>query len=178
MKIQQAGSHLDHMLRQTRMHHIQLSMMADVKANALMTISAVMMTFSAPFVTHAAFRPAVIVLICAALLTIVLATVAVIPKILPALRATAPSSENDGSFNILFFGTFASMRWQQFESAMEDLMSDPSKTYEAQVREVYVLGQYLARKKYRMLGLAYLAFTTGLVLSGIVLLWTHLTLAG
>ena len=175
MKIQQAGSHLDHMMRQTRMHHIQLSMMADVKANALMTISAVMMTFSAPFVTREAFRAAVIVLICSSLLTIVLATFAVMPKIFLGQK-TAPK-ESDEGFNLLFFGTFTAMHWRQFEAAMEDMMNDPSKTYEAQVREVYVLGQYLARKKYRFLGLAYAAFTTGLVACGVTLLWTHLTLA-
>ena len=73
MKIQHAGSHLDHMLRQTRMHHVQLSLMADLKANALMTMAAVMLTFSAPFLIRPQFQAAVVVLMCFCLLTILLA---------------------------------------------------------------------------------------------------------
>jgi hypothetical protein len=171
LKIQQTGSHLDHMLRQTRMHHVQLSMMADVKANALMTISAVMLTFSAPSVDKEGFGPAVIVLICSTILTIVLATLAVMPKVFSGFTKKVAPRPGDSSFNLLFFGTFSAMPWTQFESEMEEMMNDSSKAYEAQVREVYVLGQYLAQKKYRLLGFAYLAFTTGLVASGALLLW-------
>ena len=48
-------------------------------------------------------------------------------------------------------------------------MSDPSRTYEMQVREVYTLGRFLAERKYRYLRLAYLAFISGLVLSAAVI---------
>ena len=39
MTIHQPGAHLDHMIRQTRIHHVQLSSMADIKANMLLTVS-------------------------------------------------------------------------------------------------------------------------------------------
>jgi hypothetical protein len=57
---------------------------------------------------------------------------------------------------------------------MEAVMNDPSRTYEVEVRETYLLGVFLARKKYRFVRLAYLAFIAGLVVSGIVLLTTSL----
>lgn len=40
MDIPQLNTHLDHMLQQTRMHHVRLSYMADAKANMLLTIGA------------------------------------------------------------------------------------------------------------------------------------------
>ena len=46
MEVSGTGSHLDHFIRQTRVHHVQLSQMADVKANMMLTISALMITFS------------------------------------------------------------------------------------------------------------------------------------
>jgi hypothetical protein len=52
---------------------------------------------------------------------------------------------------------------------MQQMMNDPSKVYEWQVREVYTLGLYLANQKYRFVRLAYLTFITGLVVSGAVL---------
>jgi len=172
MKIQQAGSHLDHMLRQTRMHHMQLSVMADVKANSLMTISAVMLTFSAPFVVREQFRFAVLALMISCLLTILLAIFAVMPATPLRLRKCVPPNVRHPKFNLLFFGSFVAMDYEQFEGLMEEVMNDPSKTYEAQVREIYTLGSYLAAKKYRFLRLAYLAFVIGLFASSAVLAWS------
>jgi len=61
------------------------------------------------------------------------------------------------------------MDYAAFRDAMEAVMSDPSRTYEMQVREVYTLGRFLAERKYRYLRLAYLAFISGLVLSAAVI---------
>lgn len=41
MEIRQPAGHLDQMVRQTRAHHVQLSAMADAKANMMLTISAI-----------------------------------------------------------------------------------------------------------------------------------------
>ncbi len=49
-------------------------------------------------------------------------------------------------------------------------MNDASRAYEAQVREVYLLGTFLAVKKYRFLRLAYLAFIAGLFVSFVLML--------
>jgi len=174
MKIRQAGSHLDHMLRQTRMHHTQLSTMADLKANGLMTIAAIMLTFSAPFVAREQFKPAVIILMIFSLATIVLAIITVLPGPPLRLRKGQEMDVSQPSFNLLFFGCFAPMNYTQFSGAMEEMMNDVSKSYEVQVREIYTLGSFLAKKKYRFLRLAYLTFATGLVASLSVLSWSLL----
>ncbi len=171
MNIKQPGSHLDHMLRQTRMHHVQLSQMADIKANALMTIAAVMLTFSAPFIAREQFKHSVIILMAFSLATIVLAMFAVMPGTAVRIKKGKPVDLSHPKFDLLFFGSFARMEYAQFEAAMEEVMNSPSKTYEVQVREIYALGTYLARKKYRLLRFAYLAFASGLFISGAVLVW-------
>jgi hypothetical protein len=165
MNIQHAGAHLDHMVRQTRMHHAQLSIMADTKANGLMTIAAVMLTFSAPFLSHDEFKLPVMMLMLFCLATIILAIFTVLPAA-PVLgigkKGCDPSAPG---FNLLFFGCFAAMSLSQFEEAMEDVMNDVSKTYAVQVREIYTLGVYLSKKKYRFLRMAYLTFALGLFFS-------------
>lgn len=171
MKIHQAGSHLDHMLRQTRIHHVQLSVMADLKANGLMTIAAIMLTFSAPFIVREQFRLAVIALMISSLLTIVLATFAVMPGTPLRIKKTTLPDVRHPKFNLLFFGSFVAMEYEQFAAAMEEMMNDPSKNYETQVREIYTLGVFLATKKYRFLRFAYLAFVIGLFASGLLLSW-------
>jgi hypothetical protein len=172
MKIQQAGSHLDHMLRQTRHHHVQLSVMADLKANGLMTISAIMLTFSAPFIVREQFKFAVIAIMLSCLATIVLATIAVMPGTPLRIRKVANPDIEHPRFNLLFFGSFVAMDYRHYMTVMEEVLNDPSKAYEVQVREIYTLGMFLAAKKYRFLRFAYLAFVSGLLASGLILAWS------
>jgi hypothetical protein len=172
MKINHAGAHLDHLLRQTRMHHVQLSSMADAKANALMTMSAVMMTLSTPYLGNEHFKLMAVVLMSFCLLTILLATYTVLPKITISRSPAAAPSARPPFFNLLFFGDFVGLDLEQFKAEMEEVMNDPSRTYEAQVQEIYALGKYLAERKYRVLRLAYLSFVTGLLVSGTILLVT------
>ena len=70
---------------------------------------------------------------------------------------------NDPSFNLLFFGAFSKMSYPEFETAMEGVMNDPNRTCEAQVREIYIMGRCLERKKYRFVRLAYMSFIAGAV---------------
>ena len=170
MKINQPGAHLDHLLRQTRMHHVQLSSMADFKANILLTMSSVVMTLSVPHVFKPDFRWAFIILIAFCALTAGLAAYAVMPKMPLSLRRGPRPDITSPSFNVLFFGDFTRLTYQEFEEAMEHLMNDPSRAYQAQVREIYVLGTFLAAKKYRFLRLAYLAFITGVFTSFAIIL--------
>jgi hypothetical protein len=175
MKINQPGAHLDHLLRQTRQHHVQLSSMADLKANMLLTVSAVMLSLTVPHIGQPHFRWPGLVLIGFCLLTILLAAYAVMPKTPLGLRRPAPPDIHSHGFNLLFFGDFSRLGYDEFDRAMESILNDPSLAYSAQVKEVYVLGCFLAAKKYRFLRLAYLAFLAGLLASGATLLFTGLT---
>jgi hypothetical protein len=158
--IKQHSPHADHLMRATQFHHVQLSAMADVKANMLLTMSSVVLTLCLPQLLKNDHLWPLYILISFCLLTICLATYAVMPKLPPA-NLPAPDIQNP-QFNILFFGDFTRLSQQQFESGMEEIMNDPGRTYGAQVREIYLLGTFLAKKKYRFLRLGYLAFITGL----------------
>ena len=159
-KIEKPGSHLDHMLRAAQLHLIQLSSMADMKANMLLTMSSVVLTLCLPQVLKNNHLWPLYILMTFCLLTICLATYAVMPK-LPAANLPAPDITSPG-FNLLFFGDFTRLSQAQFESGMQEMMGDHSRTYGTQVRELYILGTFLAKKKYRFLRLGYLSFITGL----------------
>lgn len=170
MDIPSPGAHNDHMMRQTRMHHVQLSSLADMKANMLLTAASLVITLSAPNVVRPDLRWGIVVLIAFSLVTICLATWATVPKVrLPHGSGGSPPDLDSSRFNILFFGHFLQLGYEEYEAAMERVLSDHNENYRAQVRELYTLGAYLAAKKYRYLRLAYLAFIVGLALSGIVL---------
>ena len=162
-KAEKPGSPFDHLMRAVQFHHVQLSSMADVKANMLLTMSSVVLTLCLPQLLKNSHLWPLYILISFCLLTICLATYAVMPKLPPA-NQPAPDVHAP-SFNLLFFGDFTRLSQAQFESSMEEIMNDPSRTYGAQVREIYLLGTFLAKKKYRFLRLGYLSFITGLFIS-------------
>jgi hypothetical protein len=150
-------------MRAVHFHHVQLSSMADMKANMLLTMSSVVLTLCLPQVVRYNHLWPLYILIGFCLLTICLAAYAVMPKLPPA--NLPPPDPLDPSFNILFFGDFTRLSQAQFEASMEEILNDPSRAYGAQVREIYLLGTFLAKKKYRFLRLGYLSFITGLFAS-------------
>ena len=159
------GNHSDQLLRQTRAHHVQLSSMADLKANMLLTMSSIVITLAAQRVMNAGSQLPLITLMIFCLITILLAAYAVMPKLPFARRKPTPAERADPQFNVLFFGDFTALSYEEFEAEMEKILADPNRVYEAQVREIYTLGTFLAAKKYRYLRMAYLAFISGLFAS-------------
>lgn len=166
MEIPVPGQHNDHMLKQTRAHHTQLSQMADMKANILLTMSSVVLTISISYLNDPMLQKGALVLICFCLLTITLATYVVMPHI--TIRGDHPEIKDikGKGFNILFFGDFSRLTFEEYEETMEQVLTDPSYNYYTQIREIYQLGTFLARKKYRHLRWAYLSFIAGFVLAG------------
>jgi len=172
MKINSPGAHMDHMLRQTRSHHVQLSSMADLKANILMTLASVVITLSIRYVTDPLLQWSTFVLMGFSLLTIIFAAYAVMPKIALNFKHTEEPDVHSPFFNLLFFGDFLRLEYDEYVEYMEEVLNNPSEVYELQVKEIYTLGKYLAARKYRFVRLAYISFIIGAVSSGVVLIFT------
>jgi hypothetical protein len=176
MQIKTPGNEINYLLQQTRVHHMQLSSMADLKANMLLTMSSIVVTLAAPRVlVDGNLQWPLALLIAFSMITILLAAYAVMPK-LPFWTGgkNAVPDAKSSHFNLLFFGDFIGMDYPHFVAEMETALNDPSKVYELQVREIYILGNFLAHTKYRYLRLAYMTFISGLLASVIALLCTKL----
>jgi hypothetical protein len=101
-------------------------------------------------------------------MTIGLATYAVMPKIPFLVKRETADITKTPAFNILFFADFVRLSYEEFEMAMEEVMNDPSLTYQVQIRELYALGMFLAKKKYLFLRLAYITFILGAFASALI----------
>lgn len=173
MKVNIPGNEINYLLQQTRVHHMQLSSMADLKANMLLTMASIVVTLAAPQVMKTGSQWPLLVLMGFSLVTILLAAYAVMPKMSFSSSSAPAPDVSSPQFNLLFFGDFAGLTYEQFEAEMEKVINDPSAVYQAQVREIYTLGVFLAKKKYRYLRLAYTTFISGLFASVITLLLTN-----
>lgn len=168
MQINTPGAHIDHMLRQTRMHNMQLSMMADMKASMLLTVASLVLGLSLSQLAKDPQSIIFILLVVSSVLTVILAIYATMPNVgANSERKKSRIDQRNNSFTLLFFGDYTNLSYEEYEKEMEIVMSDVSATYQAQVKELYNMGCYLAKSKFRRLRLAYLAFLIGIVSSAI-----------
>lgn len=170
MHVNQPGAHYDHMLKQTRQHHVHLSTMADVKANIMLTISSVILTMSMKYVSDPVLKWPAGCMMCFCVATITLAVYTVMPKINIWSKEEKKANPKSPFFNLLFFADFVRLPYDKYSKLMEEMLNDPSKAYEAQVKEIYSLGCFLASKKFRYVQLAYATFISGILLSTVTLI--------
>jgi len=157
----------DHLLRLVQQHHVQLSTMADTKANIIITVSSIVLTLVLGRVTDPDLRSGLIVLGAFTLIALLLAILAVLPKYRKAARIDGPLPDH---FNVLFFGHFSGLDRARYLDEMARAMR-PGQAYETVVRDVYSLGMYLATHKYPYLRLSYLFFLAGFVAACLVQGW-------
>lgn len=148
--------------------------MADMKANMMLTVASLVIPLSVGHLHDERLRLGAIIAIIFCLITIILAAYATMPKLRPPNKNDESPDLKNPFFNILFFGDFSRLSYEQFSMEMSSVLNEPDRPYEAMLREIYSLGCYLALKKYRFVRLAYISFITGLVLSGCALAWTNL----
>ena len=104
--------------------------------------------------------------------TLILLGVNVI-TIIYAVLATRPRIPNgfftkeqiaDKSANLLFFGSFYNMSFDEYEAGMREMMNDSEFLYGSLIRDIYSQGKVLGRK-YRLLHKSYNVFMYGIAIS-------------
>ncbi|MBC7866856.1 MAG: HD domain-containing protein, partial [Gloeobacteraceae cyanobacterium ES-bin-316] len=155
------------MLRLTSSNHIQLSEMADSKANILISVNAIIISLilsillrklqTDPYLTYPS-----IIFLATSVATIIVAILATRPKL-----STGTFAEEDiqnKKTNLLFFGNFHKMPMGDYENAMRTMMQDPDYLYSSIIQDIYNLGVVLG-KKYRLIRIAYNLFMFGIIIS-------------
>lgn len=154
----------DHLLRLLQQHHVQLSTMADTKANIIITVSSIVLTLVLGRINDPTLRAGLMLLGAFTLIALLLAILAVLPKFRGVSRLEGPVPPD---FNVLFFGHFTGLDRERYLREMAAAMM-PGQAYETVVRDVYALGSYLAQHKYPYLRWSYLFFLSGFVLACVV----------
>jgi len=170
MNVTEPSAYFDQLVRQTRQHHMQLSAMADIKANILLTVSSLMLTFCIPFLAKPMLQWPALVMIVFCSFTALSSIMTLIPK-LPRSRNVDKSNP---MFNLLFFGSFADLDYDDYLQEMGRAANNPSLAYELMAKEIYQLGRYLAHQKFYYLRLGYQLFLVGLFCAGATFLIVEL----
>jgi len=180
------GRGVDTVYRVAFRNHINLSRIADGKANMIITINTAVLsagiTIGTLTLTSSSWMEnltenwplllPVVVLMLSSLAAVVFAVLSAIPKV-----SSKPFDEEElqqHKVSLLYFGNFLQLEEPAFVRYLRELKRDQEILYDDLSRDLYTLGVVL-RKKYSLLTIAYRIFVGGLVLSLLILMVTGLT---
>jgi hypothetical protein len=158
---------IETMFRVVPKNHLDLSSMADNKANLMLSTSSIIISIVFGLLIskldtnpHLVFPTFLLLTVC--MTTIVFAILATRPKITSGTFTRDDIMQR--KVNLLFFGNFHSVPLEDFEWGMNEMMSDKDYLYGSMIKDLYFLGKVLARK-YRYLRICYNVFMYGLIAS-------------
>lgn len=167
---------IETMFRNTYNTHLDLSAMADNKANMMISLNAIILSIvitylsaqSAVIGTEFAQHRTTIIPIGLLLLTtlgsLVFAIISAQPEITSFNINKRKKKINTRSVSLLFFGNFTKLPLEDFHEGMHEIMRDKKLVYNNMITDIYYLGDVLGRK-YKILRISYSIFMVGLVLT-------------
>lgn len=155
--------------RTTLRNHIKLSDIADTKANILLSVNAIVISLALaniiPKLDADSNKHLIIptlILVCFSVASIVLSIMSTRPNVTSGEFTREQVKKRE--VNILFFGNFHKMPFDQYNWAMNEILKDNDYIYEALTKDLYLLGKVLQRK-YKILRWTYTIFMTGIIIS-------------
>ncbi|MDT0295145.1 Pycsar system effector family protein [Mesonia ostreae] len=155
--------------RTTLRNHIKLSDIADTKANILLSVNAIIISLALaniiPKLDAASNRHLMmptLVLVCFSVASIILSIMSTRPNVTSGEFTREQIKKRE--INILFFGNFHKMKFEEYMWGINEILKDKDYIYEALTKDLYLLGIVLNRK-YRLLRWTYTIFMTGIIIS-------------
>jgi predicted metal-dependent HD superfamily phosphohydrolase len=165
------------LFRVTMRNHLKLSDIADTKANILLSVNAIIISLAIANLIPDLTAPENKTLMIPTLILMVFSVASIIGAIM-STRPNVTTGEftreevKSGKVNLLFFGNFHRMPYDQFEWAMHEILEDQSFVYESLMKDLYMLGIVLNRK-YKLLRITYTIFMIGIILSVLSFIITY-----
>lgn len=160
-------------------NHINLSAIADGKANIMISVNAILISVVISIVsirnmteTNPEVMMPVIIFLITALASLIFAVLAARPKVTSNINEGTPL--NEAKKNIVFFGNFVHLRVEKYEELLDEMFRDSELLYGNMSRDLYYLGKVLD-KKYKFLSISYNIFMVGFVATVLTFLGIMLT---
>lgn len=165
---------IETMFRSLYRSHINLSSIADSKANMMINIHSLIISitltligakfsiFGTSFKQNQIIILPIICLLLTSLSSIIFAILSAKPKVTSKITSLEEIRKNEVS--VLFFGNYSNLGIGDFEQEIRTLMKNEDDLYGNMIRDLYFLGKVLT-KKYRLLRISYTAFMVGLIIT-------------
>jgi predicted metal-dependent HD superfamily phosphohydrolase len=163
---------IETMFRSVYSSHINLSSIADSKANMMISINSLIISITltllgakvsllgTSFKQNQIVIYPIISLMLTSLISIIFGILSAKPKI--TKKITSVQELLDKKISVLFFGNFSHLKMEDFEIQIKEIMKNEDSLYGNMTRDIYSLGQVLYNK-YRLLTYSYVSFLIGII---------------
>ena len=167
-KVPEDRTAVDNILRVNHGNQMRLNLMADAKANIMITVASVVFSVAIANLDNELVKWPLLTFAFGCFFALLFAIFAIIPKTDYPKDITGDIDRKSPFFNPLFFGHFAHLPIDEYkDDYAETLMTDDS-VYDAMAGDIYGQGKVLALRKYKFLKWSYMSFLLGMISAVIV----------
>lgn len=166
---------VDNILRINVNNQVRLTVMADQKANIMITVASIVFSVTVANLNNEVMKWPLLFFALGCTVSLLAAIFAIIPQTgYPKIPGTNEIDRDSPMFNPLFFGHFAHIPIEEYkEDYAETLMTD-DRIYDALAGDIYGIGTTLMNNKYKWLRRSYMAFLVGM--SGAIVIFCFQTI--
>jgi len=162
-KVPEFRTSVDNILRVNHGNQMRLGLMADQKANIMITVASIVFSITIANLDNEVMKWPLLTFAIGSFFSLLFAIFAIIPNTdYPTKKGSKEIDRDSPVFNPLFFGHFAHLSIEEYkEDYAKTLMTD-DKVYDAMAGDIYGQGKVLALNKYKFLKWSYTSFLWGM----------------
>ena len=162
-KVPEDRTAVDNILRVNHGNQMRLGLMADAKANIMITVASIVFSITIANLDNEVMKWPLLAFALGSFFSLLFAIFAIIPSTdYPKKKGSKEIDRKSPLFNPLFFGHFAHLPIDEYkEDYAQTLMTD-DKVYDAMAGDIYGQGKVLALGKYKYLKWSYHSFLYGM----------------
>ena len=154
---------VDNILRVNHGNQMRLGLMADAKANIMITVASIVFSITIANLDNEVMRYTLLTFAVGSFFSLLFAIFAIIPNTdYPKVKGSHEIDRESAIFNPLFFGHFAHLDIDEYKEDYAEILSTDDSIYDSMAGDIYGQGKILALKKYKYLKWSYNSFLLGM----------------
>ncbi len=162
-KVPEDRTAVDNILRVNHGNQMRLGLMADAKANIMITVASIVFSITIANLDNELMKYPLLAFAFGCFFALLFAIFAIIPKTNYPKDATGDIDRKSPLFNPLFFGHFAHLPIDEYKDDYAEKLMTDDKIYDALAGDIYGQGKVLALNKYKFLKWSYMSFLWGMI---------------
>lgn len=163
-KVPENRTAVDNILRINHGNQMRLGLMADAKANIMITVASIVFSVTIANLSNEVMKYPLLAFAGGCFFSLLFAIFAIIPKTgYPKIKGSDEIDRESPYFNPLFFGHFAHIPIEEYKEDYAKILMTDDLVYDALTSDIYGQGKVLALSKYKFLRWSYSSFLYGMV---------------
>jgi len=162
-KVPEFRTSVDNILRVNHGNQMRLGLMADQKANIMITVASIVFSITIANLDNETMKWPLLAFAVGSFFALLFAIFAIIPNTnYPKVKGSKEIDRDSPLFNPLFFGHFAHLPIEEYKEDYANTLMTDDKVYDAMAGDIYGQGKVLALGKYKYLKWSYTSFLWGM----------------